>query len=110
MKVSEALKILQQAPKDAPAFQVGLACGYTPLHVQTFLGAHLQQRLASRCVSVSTGLYGDLAGTLEAWKAADLHSALLRAALRGKQHPPDDVTSVVIRVEQPVSQAMEGVA
>ena len=44
------------------------------------------------------------------WKAADLHSALLRAALRGKQHPPDDVTSVVIRVEQPVSQAMEGVA
>lgn len=44
------------------------------------------------------------------WSAADLHNSLLRAALRGKQHPPDDVTSVVVRVEYPAVRAMEVVA
>lgn len=42
-----------------------LACGFTPLHLQTFLAAHLQQALADRKVTISAGLYGDLAGTLE---------------------------------------------
>jgi FkbH-like protein len=42
-----------------------LACGCAPLHLKTFLQAHLQQRLAQRRVSVLEGLYGDLAGTLE---------------------------------------------
>lgn len=73
MKVTEALKILQQSPEGAAPFRAGLACGYTPLHAQTFLAAHLQQSLPGRRVSVSTGLYGDLAGTLASWKAADLH-------------------------------------
>ncbi len=72
MKVAEALKILQAAPRNAPEFRIGLACGYTPLHVETFLGAHLQQRLGERRVTIATGLYGDLAGTLEAWKEANL--------------------------------------
>ncbi len=44
------------------------------------------------------------------WTAADLHNSILRAALRGKQNPPDDVTSVVIRVTEPVARAMEVVA
>jgi hypothetical protein len=44
------------------------------------------------------------------WPAADLHNSLLRAAIRGKQHPPDDVTSVVIRVEAPAVRTMEVVA
>lgn len=73
MKLTEALRVLQHALKDAPAFHAGLACGYTPLHMQTFLAAHLQQRLADRAVTVATGLYGDLAGTLAGWKDADLH-------------------------------------
>jgi len=72
VKLTEALRILQHAPKDAPGFRAGLACGYTPLHMQTFLAAHLQQRLAERTVTVATGLYGDLAGTLASWKDADL--------------------------------------
>jgi FkbH-like protein len=41
-----------------------LACGLNPLHLQTFLQAHLQILLPSRPVQVSTGLYGDLMGTL----------------------------------------------
>ena len=42
-----------------------LACGFTPLHLETFLAAHLQLTLAKRRVEVKTGLYGDLTGTLE---------------------------------------------
>jgi HAD superfamily phosphatase (TIGR01681 family) len=64
VKLTEALKILQQAPKNASPFHVALACGFTPLHIQTFLAAHLQQQLADRLVSVSPGLYGDVLGTL----------------------------------------------
>jgi FkbH-like protein len=64
--VTEALKILQSAPKEASAdFEVLLACGFTPLHLQTFLAAHLQKHLTGRRVKISTGLYGDLAGTIE---------------------------------------------
>jgi hypothetical protein len=44
------------------------------------------------------------------WTAVDLHNSILRAALRGKQLPPDDVTSVVIRVVRPETRAMEVVA
>lgn len=42
--------------------------------------------------------------------AADLLAEILKAAIRGKQHPPDDVTSVVIRVEEPAVNAMGVVA
>ena len=65
MRITEALKILHAAGKTSKAFPVTLACGFTPLHLSTFLGAHLQQRLPERRVEVSTGLYGDLAGALE---------------------------------------------
>jgi FkbH-like protein len=64
VKLTEALRILQQAPKTASLFRVALACGFTPLHMQTFLAAHLQQRLADRLVTISTGLYGDVPVTL----------------------------------------------
>ena len=45
MRITEALKIINDAPKDAKAFEVTLACGFTPLHLQTFLCAQLQQML-----------------------------------------------------------------
>lgn len=44
------------------------------------------------------------------WRAEDLQNSVLRAALRGKQHPPDDVTSVVVRVEEPAAQTIGVVA
>jgi len=64
--ITEALKITQSAPRDARPFAVTLACGFTPLHLETFLAAHLQQSLPDRKVTVTTGLYGDLPGTLQA--------------------------------------------
>ena len=65
MTITEALQIAQRVPAAAPKFQVKLACGFTPLHLQTFLTAHLQQRLPGRKVVIVPGLYGDLAGAIE---------------------------------------------
>ena len=77
VNVTEALRIIQHAPTDAPRYNVVLACGFTPLHLQTFLAAYLQQNLASRRVTVSTGLYGDVAGTLEAHTDIAAHGVTL---------------------------------
>lgn len=71
MKLVEALNALRRAPVDGEPFRVALACGFTPLHLQTFLTAHLQLRLAQRRVEVATGLFGDLAGTLAALKPGE---------------------------------------
>jgi FkbH-like protein len=65
VRITEALKILHAAGKTSKPFPVTLACGFTPLHLCTFLGAHMQQRLPGRRVEISSGLYGDVAGTLE---------------------------------------------
>jgi hypothetical protein len=66
MKLSEALQVLNAARSfHGTVFRVLLACGFTPLHLETFLGAHLQELLPERPVKVTSGLYGDLAGTLE---------------------------------------------
>ena len=62
---AEALRSLPKASREMPPLQVVLACGFTPLHISTFLRAHLQQNLGGRAVETVTGLYGDLAGTLE---------------------------------------------
>jgi FkbH-like protein len=42
-----------------------LACGFTPLHLQTFLAAELFLAAPEKRVEVQTGLFGDLAGSLE---------------------------------------------
>lgn len=66
MKLSEALSIVQKADPAAASYPVLLACGFSPLHLQTFLAAHLQSRLGSAStVQIQTGLYGSLADTLE---------------------------------------------
>jgi len=66
MKLIDALKLVAATAPAAgrPRFDVGLVCGFTPLHFETFLTAHLRQRMPDRHVSVSTGLFGDIPGTL----------------------------------------------
>jgi FkbH-like protein len=66
MTLSEALKIIQGAPVDAPRVRIRLACGFTPLHLATFLNAHLQKANPGRRVEIFEGLFGDLVGALEA--------------------------------------------
>lgn len=66
MKLIEALKIVQKPlPVDAEPLKIFLACGYTPLHLQTFLTAHVQRGHPKRQIIVQTGVYGDLLGNLE---------------------------------------------
>jgi FkbH-like protein len=70
VKLSEALSVLQRAPAAARPFPVLLACGFTPLHLENYLAAHLQAALPDRKVRISTGLYDDLGGTLEQFEPA----------------------------------------
>ena len=79
MKITEALKITQSVAGDVRRFAVTLACGFTPLHLQTFLAAHLQQSLPGRRVAISSGLYGDLPGTIEAINDAALPDGVVIA-------------------------------
>ena len=71
MKLSEALQILHEARENALPFRVALACGFTPLHLETFLAAHLQRSLPGSCVELQTGRFGDLAGNVERISGCD---------------------------------------
>ena len=63
MKLVEALRIAN-APQEGPPFNLLLACGFTPLHLETALKAHLRLRLPNRSIILRTGVYGNIAGTL----------------------------------------------
>ncbi len=78
MNLIEALELSRKpAPEDATALRIFLACGFTPLHLQTFLHAHLRTLLPKQRIEIKTGLYGDLAGTLERLNAADVHAVVV---------------------------------
>ncbi|MBV8400834.1 MAG: hypothetical protein JOZ17_19180, partial [Acetobacteraceae bacterium] len=65
MKLADALRIRQRVSPDSEPFNVVFACGFTPLHMETMLAAHVQQRLSSRKVAIRTGLYGDIVSGLQ---------------------------------------------
>jgi FkbH-like protein len=63
-KLAEALNIIQSAPSNAPRLEIALLCGFTPLHLETFLRAQLYKLFPERNPHIQTGLYGDLIGNL----------------------------------------------
>jgi len=66
MKVAEAIAIANRsAPPNARTEPVSLLCGFTPLHLETYVKAHLKLRIPDRDIDLKTGLFGDLAGNLE---------------------------------------------
>jgi FkbH-like protein len=66
MKLLEAFELINQnRDSNVPVKSFYLACGFTPLHLRTFLQANLQHRIAECRVEVLVGLFGDLAGNLE---------------------------------------------
>lgn len=72
MNLVEALEILKQGvPEDQHPLRVFLACGFTPLHLQTFLTAHLRKLLPQQRLELKTGLFGDLAGSIEGFQALE---------------------------------------
>jgi hypothetical protein len=48
MKLAEALQIIQSADARAPQLPIALVCGFTPLHLETFLRAHLRKFFPQR--------------------------------------------------------------
>jgi FkbH-like protein len=66
MNLIEALEISRKpVAQDAKILRIFLACGFTPLHLQNFLTAHLRQLFPKHRIEIKIGLFGDLAGSLE---------------------------------------------
>jgi FkbH-like protein len=66
VKLIEALKLAHSPlPDGARETNIYLACGFTPLHLKTFLAAKMRMKLSENRVSVTTGLFGDLCGNIE---------------------------------------------
>src|SRR6202166_508825 len=73
MNLIEALEISRKpVAQDAKLLRVSLACGFTPLHLQNFLSAHLRQIFPDNRIEIKTSLFGDLAGSLERLDAKSL--------------------------------------
>jgi FkbH-like protein len=63
LKLAEALRIGGQAKSRKDSIRVALACGFTPLHFQTFLTAEIATRIHAS-PEIAVGLFDDLLGTL----------------------------------------------
>uniref|UniRef100_Q01X43 FkbH like protein n=1 Tax=Solibacter usitatus (strain Ellin6076) TaxID=234267 RepID=Q01X43_SOLUE len=119
MKLTEALEILRNRARDAPRFAVTLACGFTPLHLQTFLRAHLQTRLPARSVEISVGLYGDITGTVENLTLTSGDAAAIVVewadldARLGYRHSggwgPSELMDIVMSAERAVERLAQGI-
>jgi FkbH-like protein len=73
MNLIEALEISRKpVAQDAKLLRIFLACGFTPLHLQNFLSAHLRQQFPDNRIEIKTGLFGDLVGSLERLDAKTL--------------------------------------
>ena len=114
MKLSQALSIVQSMPAHGDGdYAVFLACGFMPLHLETFLTAHLASKRQNQLVRIHSGLYGDLLGNvrLAAEKKCDAVAIVLEWAdldpRLGYRHAtgwrlaqiPDIVETVVQRLE-----------
>ena len=74
MKLGEALDIANRVPAEgAIPKPISLVCGFTPLHLPTYLRAHGRLRFPDAGVSPEIGLFGDLQGNLQ--RAAQNSSA-----------------------------------
>jgi FkbH-like protein len=66
LRLIDALHILQtRVSPDARPLNAFLVCGFTPLHLKTFLSAYLQLAFRDRRIQIECGLYGDFLGNIE---------------------------------------------
>lgn len=78
MKLIDALEVLKRSVvDDAPESKVHLACSFTPLHLQTFLAAQLRIRRPRHRAVINTGLFGDLAGSIERLDPSGIHALVV---------------------------------
>lgn len=129
MKLADALRVCREnRQRTGNAFRVVLASGCAPHHLQTLLEAHLAQRVPERRIVLTTGLFGDLIGTLENAAASGVDGAapegfavLLewsdldarlgwRALSRWGRSQRGDITECVSRSLTRLQQVLEGLA
>jgi FkbH-like protein len=77
VKLIEALRIIAGVAPGLPERPVELICGFTPLHLETFLCATLQERAQNQRVVIRTGLFGDAAGNVERARDAGASEAAI---------------------------------
>ncbi len=65
MTLVDALRIVNARAANATRRRFTLACGFTPLHLKTFLAAQLTEHTASERMDVEVGVFGDVSGTLQ---------------------------------------------
>src|SRR5258708_24196494 len=65
MRLNEALRINEKGVSAAsPSRSVHLVCGFTPLHLETFIKANVRRNFPGEGVETISGLFGDLEGNL----------------------------------------------
>ena len=88
MNLLDALELLKQ-PISEPApvsdRELFLACGFTPLHLKTFLAAQLRLCFPRDHIEIRTGLYGDLVGNLERLQPISWIDGLRRGRMGGSR-------------------------
>src|SRR5271166_3962850 len=122
MKLIDALELLNRPVSNtAPDLKIFLACGFTPLHMETFLAAHLRILLPDHRIGITTGLFGDLIGNIIRLKPSSVNSLVVviewgdldpRLAIRnlGGWHPAnlhdigDSASQIAVRLEQALLQ------
>jgi len=87
VKLVEALEALKHNPApESPVLEIQLACGFTPLHFLTFLGAHLRHEFPLHRMAISTGAFGDLPGNVE--RMAKVEDSTIVAVLEWQDLDP----------------------
>ena len=77
MKLIDAVSIARlPAEANGLARRFFLVCGFEPLHLTTFLRAHLRLRATGRGVDVLAGVFGDLPGNLRRAREAGAEAAV----------------------------------
>lgn len=111
MTLAEALKVNRRAPEATESpLRIFLVTGFEPLHLLTFLRAHLRVTLAGRAVEIQTGLFEDLSGSLlalasnasrigvVAFEWADFDARLgIRTSYRWQSGMDEDICAEVVK-------------
>jgi FkbH-like protein len=117
----EALALLRAGGERAASngtYTVGLACSFTPLHLETFVRGYVALKRPAVEVGAVDGIYGDLPGTVDQLVAAEIDSCVTviewadldprlgwREAVSGQIADLDDITSTATnRLERIVSR------
>jgi FkbH-like protein len=118
MKLLEALNIIRKEGTDrVQVLRVGLVCGFSPLHLQTFLAAHLRLLSPETRPEIIPGLYGDIWGNFERIARANTDVATVvlewddldrRLGLRGLgKWSPDAFVDIVENVKARAARLLQ---